>query len=156
MVLARVNVPGCGRALQSTQAILAKVEPSHLDAPTPCAAWNVRALINHFVGTTRWWASTVTGEGGVADADYAAGDFVAAYEESSRIALAVFEADGVPGRAVRLPVGEFPGAVALAQHVLPAPAGQVGTHSGPFFSAADSMRVTVHGRGGHGDAAGNR
>ncbi|MFD9669307.1 M20 family metallopeptidase [Rhodococcus sp. NPDC059968] len=40
--------------------------------------------------------------------------------------------------------------VALAQHVLPAPAGVVGTHSGPVLSAADSMRITVHGRGGHG------
>jgi amidohydrolase len=40
--------------------------------------------------------------------------------------------------------------VALAQHVVPAPAGQVGTRSGPTFSAADSMRITVYGRGGHG------
>jgi hippurate hydrolase len=40
--------------------------------------------------------------------------------------------------------------VALAQHVMPAPAGQVGTHAGVALSAADSMRVTVHGRGAHG------
>ena len=40
--------------------------------------------------------------------------------------------------------------VALAQHVMPFPAGQVGTHSGPVLSAADSMRITVHGRGAHG------
>ena len=40
--------------------------------------------------------------------------------------------------------------VALAQHVLPAPAGLVGTHPGPTLSAADSMRITLHGRGAHG------
>jgi amidohydrolase len=40
--------------------------------------------------------------------------------------------------------------VAMAQHILPAPAGLVGTHSGPVLSAADSMRITVYGRGGHG------
>jgi amidohydrolase len=40
--------------------------------------------------------------------------------------------------------------VALAQHVLPFPSGQLGTRSGPVLSAADSMRITVHGRGGHG------
>jgi len=40
--------------------------------------------------------------------------------------------------------------VALAQHVLPAPAGRVGTRAGPTLSAADSMRITVHGRGSHG------
>lgn len=40
--------------------------------------------------------------------------------------------------------------VALAQHVLPAPAGHVGTRRGPVLSAADSMRITVYGRGAHG------
>ena len=41
-------------------------------------------------------------------------------------------------------------AVALAQHVMPLPAGRVGTRSGPALSAADSMRITVYGRGAHG------
>jgi amidohydrolase len=40
--------------------------------------------------------------------------------------------------------------VALAQHVMPLPAGLVGTRPGPTLSAADSMRITVHGRGAHG------
>jgi amidohydrolase len=40
--------------------------------------------------------------------------------------------------------------VALCQHVLPFPSGRVGTRSGPTLSAADSMRITVHGRGAHG------
>jgi amidohydrolase len=40
--------------------------------------------------------------------------------------------------------------VALGQHVGPFPAGTVATHAGPAWSAADSMRITVHGRGGHG------
>lgn len=40
--------------------------------------------------------------------------------------------------------------VAFGQHVLPVPAGMVGTHAGPFMATADSMRITVHGRGAHG------
>ncbi len=40
--------------------------------------------------------------------------------------------------------------VALSQHVLPLPSGQVATRSGPTLSAADSMKITVHGRGAHG------
>jgi amidohydrolase len=40
--------------------------------------------------------------------------------------------------------------VALAQHVMPLPAGRVGTRPGPVLSAADSMRITLHGRGAHG------
>ncbi len=99
------------QALQSTLAVLVKVQADDLDAPTPCASWDVRALINHFIGTAHWWAATVTGEDVAADTDHAAGDFVAAYEEGIRIAVAAFGAEGVPERAVRLPFGEFPGAV---------------------------------------------
>lgn len=40
--------------------------------------------------------------------------------------------------------------VALAQHVGPAPAGYIAVCSGPVLAAADSMRITVYGRGGHG------
>ncbi|GAB3271849.1 M20 family metallopeptidase [Sinomonas notoginsengisoli] len=40
--------------------------------------------------------------------------------------------------------------VALAQHVLVHPAGTVGTHEGPFLSMADSIRITLYGRGSHG------
>lgn len=40
--------------------------------------------------------------------------------------------------------------VALCQHVLPMPAGVVATRVGPVLSAADSTRITVHGRGAHG------
>jgi len=36
--------------------------------------------------------------------------------------------------------------VALAQHLLPGIAGTVRTRSGPFMSAADSLKVTVYGR----------
>ena len=40
--------------------------------------------------------------------------------------------------------------VAMGQHVLPFPSGTVGTLAGPVLSAADSMTITVHGRGAHG------
>ncbi|MGP3991201.1 amidohydrolase [Streptomyces sp. 3N207] len=40
--------------------------------------------------------------------------------------------------------------VALGQHVLPAPAGTLLTRPGVMMAASDSLRVTFHGRGGHG------
>ncbi|WP_246036505.1 amidohydrolase [Sinomonas susongensis] len=40
--------------------------------------------------------------------------------------------------------------VVLGQHVLAHPAGTVGTHPGPFLSMADSVRITLYGRGSHG------
>ena len=50
------------------------------------------------------------------------------------------------GLLTRIPAPD----VALAQHVLRGVAGTVGTRSGPFLSAADSIKITVYGRGGHG------
>jgi amidohydrolase len=39
--------------------------------------------------------------------------------------------------------------VVLGQHVMPYPAGCIGTKVGYFASAADSFRVTIYGQGGH-------
>lgn len=50
------------------------------------------------------------------------------------------------GLLTRIPAPD----VALAQHVLRGVSGTVGTHSGPFLSAADNSKITVYGRGGHG------
>jgi hippurate hydrolase len=50
------------------------------------------------------------------------------------------------GLLTRIPAPD----VAMAQHVLAGVAGTVGTHSGPFLSAADSIKITVYGQGGHG------
>ncbi|WP_245679166.1 amidohydrolase [Actinomadura hibisca] len=40
--------------------------------------------------------------------------------------------------------------VVLGQHVAPFPAGKVACHTGPAFAAQDMLKVTLHGRGGHG------
>jgi uncharacterized protein (TIGR03086 family) len=103
------------QAMQSTLGVLMKVQPRDLTAATPCVSWDVRALVNHFIGTAHWWAAAVTGEPAAAsnsepaDVDYAAGDFVGAYEEGVRIAVTAFAVEGVLDSMVRLPFGEFPG-----------------------------------------------
>ncbi|NKQ53136.1 amidohydrolase [Amycolatopsis sp. K13G38] len=40
--------------------------------------------------------------------------------------------------------------VVLGQHVVPGPAGWVLTRPGVIMAATDAMRITLHGRGGHG------
>ncbi|MFF8024387.1 M20 family metallopeptidase [Streptomyces sp. NPDC007896] len=73
------------------------------------------------------------------------GTFVALFqpsEENGDGADAMID-DGLTSKAPRPDV-------VLAQHVLPYPAGYVGTRPGSFLSAADSLRVTVHGQGAHG------
>lgn len=74
----------------------------------------------------------------------------------SGTAIAVFQpaeevGDGARGMVADGLVDLLPPVdVALAQHVFPIPAGRVATHPGPMLSAADSIRITVYGRGAHG------
>ena len=101
------------RAASSTMELLRRVRPEQMAAPTPCASWDVHALINHFVGSARWGAALVAGKDDGPAADYAAGDYVAAYEESIRIASAAFTAEGALEQVVRMGQGDFPGAAVL-------------------------------------------
>jgi uncharacterized protein (TIGR03086 family) len=101
------------RSFESTRAILAQVRPGDLDAATPCASWDVSALVNHFVGTARWWAGIVTGAGAGGEVDYAAGNFVSAYEESIAIATSAFATEAVLAETFRTDLGEFTGAALL-------------------------------------------
>jgi hippurate hydrolase len=74
-----------------------------------------------------------------------AGTFIALFqpdEELSGGAQAMID-DGLSTLVPR------PDAV-LAQHVLPLPAGTVWTRPGPLLSSADSVTITVYGRGAHG------
>ncbi|MFB9070010.1 amidohydrolase [Citricoccus parietis] len=63
-------------------------------------------------------------------------------EENAAGAQAMLD-DGLTSRVPRPDV-------ALAQHVMPAEAGTIGTAPGPVLSAGDSLKITVHGRGAHG------
>lgn len=73
------------------------------------------------------------------------GTYVAVFqpsEENGAGARAMLD-DGLADRVPRPDV-------AVAQHVMPTEAGTVGTVAGPALSAADSLRITVFGRGAHG------
>lgn len=39
------------RACASTERFVQRVTPTQYGRPTPCAAWDVRDLLNHLVGT---------------------------------------------------------------------------------------------------------
>ncbi|MEY9841643.1 TIGR03086 family metal-binding protein [Streptacidiphilus sp. EB103A] len=101
------------RAFASTRSVLAHIRPGHLGEPTPCASWDVRAVVNHVISSA-YWATASIGVGRESgDVDFGSGDFVASYDECARIALAAFGAEGVLEAAVRLPFGEFSGAELL-------------------------------------------
>jgi uncharacterized protein (TIGR03086 family) len=101
------------QAFASTGGILQNVSADDLDLPTPCASWAVRDLINHIVGGTNYFA--VTAETGtappVSDADHAAGDFKAEFEEGAQRAVNAFSAPGAMDKIMKLPFGELPGSI---------------------------------------------
>lgn len=130
-----VHTRQLSRAFASTRAVLAAVGPEQWGAATPCGAWDVRALVDHFLGSARWGAAAVTdpgagtGSGAGAGTDPGAGpgaetageggavgDVLARYDEIISVALAAFGAPDVPERKVALPIGDFSGVELL--HIL--------------------------------------
>ena len=85
----------------------------------------------------------------------ASAQLAAARTEWRGTVVAVFQpAEEVGGAPAMIEDGfleRFPRAdVCLGQHVSPAPVGLVGTRPGTVMAASDSLRVRLHGRGGHG------
>ncbi len=105
---------GLEQAITSTRGVLANVTADQLGDPTPCREWTVRELVNHIVGGQQFFTKAVNGEAldGL-DEDFAAGDFVATFDEWSAQSLAAFQADGAMERTLSLPFGEMPGAAFL-------------------------------------------
>jgi len=101
-----------GRAFASTRSVLVQVQAGQLAAPTPCASWDVRALIEHFTGSARWAAAAIGGEEAM-DEGFAAGDFLAAYDQGTKGLLAAFGTEGALEKAVTVPWGELSGAAPM-------------------------------------------
>ena len=99
------------KAFASTRAVLAAIGPDALGDSTPCRSWTVGELINHTIAAPRVGAHMLLGQEPPADdIDFAAGDFVAAYDESVTVTLDAFAVPGVLEKTVQLPFAEVPGA----------------------------------------------
>lgn len=92
-------------AIKSIRSVVAKVRPADLDRPTPCAEWDVRALLGHMTGQDRGFAAAAL-------ADVSAEAFapfepsVEAHASGASAVVAAFAAAD-PRRSVLLP--EFDG-----------------------------------------------
>jgi uncharacterized protein (TIGR03086 family) len=104
------------RALDATRHVIAGIDPGQWDRPTPCADWDVRALLNHVVSGNLWAAelgagATIEGVGDRLDGDVLGDDALTAYEASAKLAAATFEAPGALDAPCAVSYGPVPGSV---------------------------------------------
>ena len=98
---------GFARALDATG-------PMHWGEPTPCADWDVRALVNHVTGEMLWVpplmeGKTVADVGDRLDGDILGDDPAATWKGASADALAAFSAPGAMEATAHLSFGDFSG-----------------------------------------------
>lgn len=100
--------------LATLEPLVAAVGSAQWDAATPCADWDVRALLNHVVRGNLLYVAALAGqEGPGRDADALGDDPVAAYQTSAADVVAAFRAPGALERPVTVPFGTVPGEMAL-------------------------------------------
>lgn len=102
------------RAFTSTRGIVAKITPEQYELPTPCESWKVRDILNHVVGGSHWFGTSMR-EGvapPIGDRDVLAeGDLMKIYDEGIALSLDAFGAPGAEEKIVKLPYGDFPGVI---------------------------------------------
>ena len=107
------------QAVISTAGIVKLVRQDQMTAPTPCSEWDVRALLNHVIGTL-WLGQALLGDsepryamapGGLPDTDLAGTDPAAAYSVASEAALAAAGDGDALTRLHVTPLGEMPGPI---------------------------------------------
>lgn len=107
--------PRYAAALAHVHGLMAGATATELDAPTPCAEFDVRALLGHLVTTVE--RVRLLGEGAdpysVPSVVTGLDDPAAAYAESGRKAVALWADDAVLDRELTVPWGTVPGRAAL-------------------------------------------
>lgn len=103
-------------AFALARGVLANVTPDQYDNSTPCASWDVRRLISHYVGASHWFAECVNNGAAPEDdtsesTDYTEGDLLGAYDAGIAASVAAFGAPGAQDKIIKLPFGELPGAI---------------------------------------------
>jgi uncharacterized protein (TIGR03086 family) len=104
------------RSLDHARRAVAGVGTERWDAPSDCAPWTVRELVNHVVTGNYWAAELGSGlsieqVGDRLDGDVLGRAPLAVYDDSSLLAAAVFRAPGAMDRPCAVSYGPVPGSV---------------------------------------------
>ena len=112
--LREMNTDVLAAAFATMRAVLANVPPDQYDQPTPCASWDVRALINHVVGGSQRFGEAVrTGVRPATDHLDFSDNPLATFDAGVAAALDAFGDPDAADKTVKMPAGEIPVAVYL-------------------------------------------
>ena len=142
------------RALDAATTVVAEVRPDQLDRPSPCAGWDLRALLEHMIGQNHGFADAVEGPGDVPLAAFAPRSFAdvgpAWTASADRIAAAFATAPGERD-VLLVEISEqhrFPVATVLGFHLLDTVlhTWDVATAAGRRFRPDDDLAEIVAGQ----------
>jgi uncharacterized protein (TIGR03086 family) len=102
------------RAVQAFGEHVRAIGDDRWSGATPCADWDVRALVNHLVGENLWTpplfdGRTIADVGDAFDGDVLGADARAAWAASAGPAVDAVQGDGAMDRTVHLSFGDFEG-----------------------------------------------
>jgi uncharacterized protein (TIGR03086 family) len=100
-------------SVRTFAARVAAVGPDQWSRPTPCAQWDLRALVNHVVSEQRWSVplfagATIAEVGDKYDGDVLGDDPVLSSTEAAEDASAAVSEGGAMDRTVHLSFGDTP------------------------------------------------
>lgn len=100
-----------GRAMDVFDRAVHKVGISDWDNPTPCADWDVKALVNHIVGEQLWAPDLLAGRtiaevGDIYEGDVLNDDPIGTWTAASQAARAAWVEPGALDRQVHLSFGD--------------------------------------------------
>jgi uncharacterized protein (TIGR03086 family) len=113
------------RAMDVTAGLVPLITPERLDAPTPCAGWQVRDLLAHIIGQYHGFALAASGRPMSVEAFAprpVTADPVSSYRQAADLVTEAFAEDGVLDRTFHLPEirdgGAFPATAAIGFHLV--------------------------------------
>jgi uncharacterized protein (TIGR03086 family) len=115
------------QAVEAFRSLVHRVPADAWSAPTPCAEWDVRALVSHVAGEELWTVPlldglTIAEVGDRFDGDVLGADPSSTVDSAAKAAVAAFQEPGAAERTVHLSFGDTPAAEyamqLLADHVV--------------------------------------